>query len=136
MSKKSPYDVFKTSSVNEEKGVALDYGEFAIVIKRAGPSNKKYVQMMTAINDKHGRAIRLGSIDEEELEKQIIEVFAKTIVVDWREVTDAEGNPLPFSVDNCIKLLTDLPDLFADIRNQAASFETFREEEIEEAVGN
>lgn len=133
----SPYDLFSTSEKNEQEGVAIDYGSFAIIVKRASvSSNAEFKKEFRRLSRKKGHAIELGTVSEDSMLKDMIDIFAKTVIVGWRDVYDREGNELPFNYANCVKLLTDLPELFRDIQAQAMSFETFREAEIEEVSKN
>ena len=58
------------------------------------------------------------------------------MVLGWKGVTDRDGNELPFTKDNVVTLLTDLPDLFNELRNEATRQSNFRVTEIEEDLGN
>ena len=133
---KSPYDVFGTDVSNEEKGVVLDYGYFCIVVKRAGPNNKEFKKRLRRINDSKGKRIQIGAITDEEMNSDMITLFAETVVTEWKGVRDKEKNILPFTVANCIELFTNLPDLFEDVRRQAMDFQTFVEADVEEATKN
>jgi hypothetical protein len=70
------------------------------------------------------------------IEKLLREVYAETVVLDWENVEDADGNPMPFNAANAVKLFTDLPDLFRDIQEQSQRSALFRAELLEREAGN
>ena len=133
---KSPYSMFGTDKTQEENGVAIDYGYFAIIVKRAGQNNKQFKAKLRRVNEQKGKRMQIGAVTDDEMEDDMIRLFAETVVVGWREVRNEQNELIPFSVDACVKLFKDLPDLFLDVRTQAMDFHTFLEVEIEEASKN
>lgn len=132
----SPYTQFETDAALETEGVVLDYGEFRIRIARAGGANKKFAKVLEAKLKPYRRQIANDTLDEEVARRIQIEAYADAIVLGWDDMKGRDGKPLAFSRDNCIRLFNDLPDLFADVREQSAKVALFRREEIEEAAGN
>lgn len=130
------YEMFETDKATEEKGVVIDYGEFQIRVARSGGANQKYNKLLEVLTKPHRKAIQTESISPEIVKKIMIEAHAKTVVLDWENVKDRDGELIPFTVENCIKLFEDLPDLFADVQEQSAKTGMFRKDALEEAVGN
>ena len=135
---KSPYEVFKTDTDLEKAGIWLDYGDFKIRIARAGGSNSAYSTMLTKVMRPIQRRLDLNLVTDEEARKKLAVVFARTVLLTWEDVADEDGEEMEFSVDNAVKLLTDLPDLLTDIMSQATQSILFRpfEEEAEDISGN
>ena len=129
------YQRFKTNSDLEgKKGVVLDYGEgVKITILRAGGSNRKYQQILREKLMASGR--KLASMTDDESERGMIEVYADAVIVAWEGVKDEEGNEVPFTRENVVKIMTDLPELFADVQRAAGAFELFRESQKADLVG-
>jgi len=133
----SPYAMFGTDSALEaEKGVTIDYGPFSITILRAGGSNRKYKNVTQREYRKRKHAIDSEQISEEESAKMLAEVYAESVIIGWKGVQDETGKDMKCSKANVVKLLTDLPELFHDIRSKAVSIELFRKAELEIASGN
>ncbi len=129
----SIYRKFKTDSTVETEGVVLDYGDgVRIRVARAGGANKAYLKAIERLSRKYRRQIQLDVLDEETARRLLREIYAETVVLGWEGVTDEAGEPMPFTRENCVKLLTDLPDLFADVQAQAANAALFKAE-IDEA---
>lgn len=61
---------------------------------------------------------------------------ASDIVADWEGVTDENDNPIPFSGENVLKVLTDLPEFRRDIVYMARLAENFRLAEQAELAKN
>lgn len=57
--------------------------------------------------------------------------IAEGILLDWRDVEDRDGKPIPYSVDAAIDVLTDNPDLVNAIMAEANNYENFRRDDIE-----
>jgi len=138
----SLYKQFQTNQKLEQEGVVLNYGEnskgqqIEFRVARAGGSNKRYLERMEAKTKPLRRQIQTETVERGTLERVIREVFAETVVLGWSGVEDADGNSLPFNRANCIKLFNDMPDLFADIQEQAQKFVIFRQEILEEDSKN
>jgi len=130
------YEMFETDKAVEESGVELDYGEFQIKIARSGGSNQRYNKILEALVKPHQRAVQTETISRDVVNKILIEAHAKAVVVSWEGVKDRDGNLIEFSVAACIKLFNDLPDLFEDVKEQAAKTGLFRKQINEEISGN
>lgn len=126
----SPYDLFKNNeNLEAGAGVTLEYPGFSITIHRAGGSNKKFANILSAKMKPYRHQLDRGIMDDEISARILREAYAEGVVVGWNNVKDAEGKDMPFSKENVIKLFTDLPDLFADVRTQAENVSLFREEQ-------
>lgn len=136
------YEQFGTNKDLETEGRTITYGpegsttspEFTIA--RMGSRNRAYQAMFAKRTKPYQRQISNGTVDNSVLEKIMLEVFCKTVLKGWKNVTDRAGKPLEFSVENAVQLFNDLPDLYADLLNQAQSAETFRVEELDEVAKN
>lgn len=133
----SLYTQFKTNDELERTGIFLEYGTtddgkpIRILIARAGGSNLAYEKMLEAEVKPYRRQLQNETLDTGVVLRVLKKVFAKTIVLGWENVQDKDGKPLPFTVDNCIKLFDDLPDLFKDIQEQSQRAALFRETILE-----
>lgn len=137
----SPYEMFGTDADAEKDGVWVEYGDpaadgFAIKLARAGGKNKKFGKILEKKARPHRRKLQTGTGPEGLAERLLIETFAHTVVLDWKNIKDKDGNEFPFTPKNCIKLFTDLPDLFADVRDEADNINNFQKAELEEDEKN
>lgn len=138
----SLYNQFGTDKKVEKEGVILQYGNtddgkpIQIKICRAGGANVAYNKAMEAKTKPYRRQLQNGTLDMEVMTSILREVYADTVVIGWSNVEGADGKPMPFTRENVIKLFTDLPELFADVQDQATNLALFRAEINEQDVKN
>jgi hypothetical protein len=132
----SPYDLFKTDPMTETEGLTLDYGDFQIRIARAGGANRGFVRALEARLKPYRRQLQSETLDEQVAERILREVYADHVILGWQGVADGDGKAMAFSRANVLKLLSDLPELFRDLQEQAGRIALFRAQELEDAKGN
>ena len=134
----SLYSQFKTdANLENEEGVALDYGDGGVfTIHRAGGSNKKFQRLLTTRLKPYSRRIENGTLSDDVARDILVSTYADAVIVDWHGVKDEKDEELAFTRDNVIKVLTDLPELFADIQEQATKVANFRAEQLEDTAKN
>lgn len=138
----SLYTTFKTDETLEKEGVWLEYGTASngepirIKIARAGGQNTAFIKALEKATKPYRRAIQSGRLDDNTADRLYITAFAEHVVLNWVNVEDPQGKPVEFNRGNVILLLDELPDLFADLREQASNMQLFRAEELEEDLGN
>ena len=138
----SLYNQFGTDKKVEKEGVILQYGNtddgkpIQIKICRAGGANTAYNRAMEAKTKPYRRQLQNGTLDIEVMTSILREVYADTVVIGWSNVEDKDGKPMPFNRDNVIKLFSELPELFADVQEQATNLALFRAEINEQDAKN
>lgn len=138
----SLFKQFETNKEAEQEGTWIEYGPNengtvpAFKISRAGKSNKKWVKAVEKGMRPHRRAAELGTLDNSTAEKVLREVFVESVLVDWRNVQDKDGNELKLTKENAISLLAALPELYDDLNDKAGKAATFREEALENEAKN
>lgn len=130
------YEMFSTDPKLEKDGIVLDYGEYQITIARAGSNNRKYRSLLSTVQKKHRHQIDNDLLDDGINDALMIEIYADSIILGWTNMTGPDGNALPFNRANVIKLMTDLPDLFINISEQANDAGNFRAKELADAEKN
>lgn len=132
----SLWEQFEMDPVVEAEGITVDYGKEKFRIARAGGANKKFLREIQRTNRKYRKQLEHDLMEDELAERIMREVYAKTVVLGWEGVTDKDGSPLEFSIENCITLFEALPELYADIRDMATKAELFRAHVQESEAGN
>ena len=148
----SLYSQFATDKNVEKDGVVLEYGLnskkkiISIRIARAGGANTHYSKLLESKIKPYRRQIQNETLDNAVAEKLTKEVYASAVVLGWENVEfpilDKDGNrtgefeELEFNQTNFIRLMDDLPDLWADIQNQATRAALFRSEILETDAKN
>jgi hypothetical protein len=141
------YELFSSDPSAEKEGIALDYGEFRVTIARAGGANKRYAKLLNQKSKPFQRLIQLDQLDNDKAIEILMDVHSLCVVKNW-EVKDEDGKwvdgiesadgkaILPVTPANIFDTFKALPDLFADIREQAEKGALFRNALREEAAGN
>lgn len=138
----SLYKQFKTDSKIESQGVILDYGlnskgdHIRIKVARAGGSNIRFAKTMAAKVKPYRRQIQNDTLDVSVMQDILKEVYAEAVVIGWEGVEDEDGKSMAYSPAAAVKLFTDLPDLFADIQEQAQQVALYRKVEREADAKN
>ena len=134
----SIYDLFATDPKAEaEEGLVLDYGGFGrITIRRAGGANKAFARALESRLRPYRRQMQAGTLDEAVAERLLAEVYAETVLLGWDGITGRDGQDIAFTPQAAAQLLTDLPELFRDVQEQAQKAANFRAAELADSAKN
>ena len=142
---KNIYAQFGTNESLETGGIVLNFGTIEvdgktvnidIRVARAGGHNSKFTRVSEVVLKPYRRQIMNESIEPSVLEALFRKIYAQAVVIGWSGITDREGNLLEFNEENCVKVFTDLPDLFKDVREAAEKATLFRDQKMEAEAGN
>lgn len=130
---KSIYDLFDRDEGMETKGIWQNFGIYGkFLIARAGGSNSRFSSTLSKVMEPYQRQIQKNMLEESIANELLVKVFAKTVILGWEGVTGKDGNEIKYSYDACVKLLTDLPDFFLDMREEAMRISNFRKVDLED----
>ena len=140
----SLYKQFATNTDKEIEGIEVQMTEAenedgsipTFVVSRMGKSNKRYSKALEAATRPYRRQIELGTMNNDTAETLFLGVFVDTVLKGWENVKDANGNELPFNKQNAVKLLTDLPDVYDRLQEEAKLSANFRDVALEDEVKN
>lgn len=148
----SLYRQFKTDKNVERDGIVLNYGmntkkkPIEIRIARAGGANNRYTRLLEAAIKPYRRQLQNETMDNDVAEEITMRVYAQSVILGWSgvefPVLNENGEPTevmeekPYSVDNCVRLFKDLPDLWSDIQSQATRAALFRQDILEADAKN
>lgn len=119
-----------------EEGIWVEVDDTtSLLIARIG--NKRFNEIMTREQKPLRRAIRNGTVPDSVQEKILVKALAGAVLLDWKGLT-IDGVEVEYSKQKCIEILSDkrYKDFREFVVEYAADAEQFREELIEEAVGN
>jgi hypothetical protein len=113
-------DDWRSDRALESEGVPCSIGQGReLIVRRAGARNRAYVA---------GLADIAGEEDLAGMQR----LFASTIVCGWRGLVDERGDEVPYSIEACIELFAQCPDLGDFVARFAAARANFHAAEIEE----
>lgn len=132
----SAYAQFESDKDKEAQGSWVQIGTMKFKIARAGGANEAFLKEVARRFKPLQAAINNDQLPAAMAQKIVVEVFADTIVLDWQDVAGRDGQELPYSKENCVVLLTDLPNLFAELQRESQNASNFSREQLEAAAGN
>jgi hypothetical protein len=137
--------LFKTDAEVERKGIEIQYGTTIWTIARSGGANVGYRKKLAKELKPLQRAIVAELVTDDELLPKLIKTFAEESVLGCKvENADGsttpgidmdEGELWPFTTENVIKCLTQLPDLYRDLQEKSSNARFFLES-LEDAAKN
>lgn len=129
---------FATDKEKEIQGQWIPIGQ-GIEIKIARMNNPKYAEFI-ATKGKTIRPMIRHKIQTPELTKEFETLLKKAaancILLDWKNIEDETGKPLPYSVEEAIKQFEAYPEFYAMVIEQASDIQNFRLQDLEESLGN
>jgi hypothetical protein len=125
--------LYGTSVKLEQEGVDLHLGgDCYITVKRAGGSNRAFLEAFRRVTAPHRKAIERGALDPETDDQLGIEIFAQSVVIGWRGVV-VNGEAVTFSRENFVRVMRELPELWHVVRDEARNASNFRDGEVADA---
>lgn len=120
------FSKFKTDAEKERDGVwvPLD-GEGRIRVART--NNPLYRESLVRKVSRYKTATKSKVIPEDDWLDIVNELVAETILVGWEGITE-KGQPLPYSVENAKRVLTELKDFREMVLSIADNMDNFKEE--------
>jgi len=118
------FAAFSTDEKLESEGKWFPISKTA-KIKVARSGNPNYTAMLREKLKEAQLDMMPGEEGEAVAEAILIEVAAKTLLVDWTGLKDAQGNDVPYSTAQAAKYLG-VKDFRAKVRGFADNFEAFR----------
>lgn len=116
---------WKTDPRAGTTGMPLELGQGRrLFIRRAGTVSREFVAACAARS--------AAGIDPDDPEEQMV-LYARSVVVGWEGITDANDAAIPYSSEACIELFRAFPEIWALVWPFANSRANFRAQEMEAA---
>lgn len=120
-----------TKKVNAQKdGVWATLGESSFKIAHIG--NLKFQRILNRLQAPHRKEIAKGTLDPGISKKLLSEAMAKGLVLDWKDVVDADGKDVPFDEGICEKCLYNNDEVRDFVQEFSQDMANFKTEELEE----
>lgn len=146
---------YKTDSKRETEGVPITFAANedgtvpTFYIARMSGTNTKYARALEIATRPHRRQIQLGTFPAKQSEVIMRDVFIRTVLTGWQNVlvADVTGETLPddengqspkaaFNEENAGLLFDRLPELYAELQQQAQNMANFLDESLIEEAKN
>lgn len=121
---------FKTNIDLETKGIwfEVDSGVSFLITRFGGFNSPSVKKQMAKYHKPHAKQIELGALSPEKEREIMIQIFVEACIKDWKGVTTEDGQEIPFSISECVKLFCELPDMADVLIGQASDYNNYREE--------
>ncbi|MBW7990050.1 MAG: hypothetical protein FVQ84_08555 [Planctomycetes bacterium] len=129
------FSELKTDETMEEDGVWIQYAD-DFWVKLARLDNKKATKLLRKLEKPYKRQIRLGTISDDVQKKNIIQLVARTVLLEWRGLENDDGSPDLFSKERAEERLSESKDFLKDVLQMSQEPANFRKELQEDAEGN
>ena len=117
---------FGTDSNKEKDGIWVNLDEdAALLIARTG--NPDYREALRKAMEPFKISVQNNTLPNATAEKILIDVMAKTILLDWKGIID-KGKELKYSEKNAVKLLTKLRDFRDFVSDSAGDMASYKAE--------
>ena len=109
-----------------------DLGDGAcLIVRPATEANKPFFNQSLKRSRRLAKAIRRGHIDARmaaENREEDRELYPKYVIADWENITDENGDMVPFSQENCEDFVQEMPPwMFDELRGFASEISNFFE---------
>jgi len=126
-----PLSKFRSNPVKSEEGVWIEYPEEGFALKIARMGNAKYTQEIVSM--RRGKQIASPLVEEispSAVEAIQMKAMAKHILLDWRGITDDNGEEIPFSPEKAYEIISDpqYRDFYTLVQTLAADAKNFLDE--------
>jgi len=129
----------RNRKIEGEEGIDLRIpnSEVVLHVLAATDSNPKWRALKDKTMKEAARQEKAGA-SAEELQNIWAKLFAAALVIGWKNVVDAEGHPVDFSIENCTKFLSagEADDAYDAVRLECANTQNFRIARKEAIVDN
>lgn len=126
-----PFNIDEDQSIFEEEGVERDFE--GSTFKIASVNNIKYQRLLSKLRYPYRHKIEKDSIDPEILLTIMCKSLSRTILLNWSNVINSEGEDVPYSIKAAEQALKN--SLFREfVISVATESENFRAEFIEDSV--
>jgi len=127
----------KTDLDKEVNGVWVEFAE-GIELKIARARNPKYQELVRSLVEPKRKEIREDNFSTDKFADILLEVRAKTILLDWRNIEDRKGNTIPYSSIKAIEFFKDpeLKDFYTFVVTISENADQYKKDVIADSDKN
>lgn len=121
--------LFGSNKAKESEGAWCAIGGgIEVKVKRAGQANKEFAAEQMKMLKPFSKQIAMNTMDMDILRQINAKLFAKHIIVDWRNVS-IDGDNIEFSKERFLEFASEMPDFFGDVFAAATELQNFQDAE-------
>jgi len=127
---------FGTDETFEREGIWYEFDkETKFLLARAGGANVPFAKRLEAVTRPYRRQIENETIDLEFANGLLRQAWCETVLKGWKGFI-YKGKKVPYSLENSLKYMEMLPDLYLELRGESQRIAHFRTAAIEDDSGN
>jgi hypothetical protein len=114
----------KVDAKKESEGVWVDVAEGLRLLVASGDS-QAYRKYRNKLLKPYLHRVRSRTMSVEDMEKVTRQAMARHVLLGWENLDDDEGNPIPYSREKALEILTESREVFnivGDFANDQAMF--------------
>ena len=135
-------NMFSRYAIDKEKEQNGVWSEFDLgfgqpwrfKIARTSNRNIEYLKCVEKVFKPYRKV--LDYLDKSVILKLEMEVFIKSIIKEWQNVTNEKGEPLEFNLENAMYIFDKLPEVYDTLKEDSNNGKLYREEEMKEDSKN
>jgi len=128
------FEKFRTDEKLEQEGRWFPVGEGA-ECKIARTGNPRYKEMLRSKLGVYEQSLQQRLLDDDTADAMLIEVMAKTILLDWKGF-EKEGENVPYSVKTAIEQMTEYKEFRNFVAMNADNMQAYKKVASEDDRGN
>lgn len=118
------------SNQKQSEGVWTSFGDSEF--KVGASSSTKFQRFLNRLQAPHRKKIEKGTLDPKISKEILCKAMAGGLLIDWKDVVDANKKPVDFSIDMAERALLNNDDLREYLLDFAQDQENYRTEEAQE----
>ena len=122
---KSLYELFETDPKLEMEGVGFKFGPATFFCKRAGGANREFDTKFNEATKNMSTRLQMQALSDEQSEEILRQVFAESVMIGWENVRNRKMEQIPYTKENFVKVMKDLPEVWKSLCQQATNMEAF-----------
>ena len=114
----------------EDEGVWVPFKGSQFLLASTG--NFRFQKMWARLQLPYRKKIDRGTLDPETALDILAKSLAKTVLLDWKDVTGGDNESIPYTIENGELALKNNSDLREFIQDYSSDIENYREDDKEE----
>lgn len=105
------FDLFETDQSKVKDGIEIKVAGVTFICRPSDTTNQFYNAELAAIHKRFAVELKTGTLSEEQSSDLMLRVFAKTVLIGWKNLKDRDGETIEYSEEAAFSLLKKMPKL-------------------------
>ena len=100
-----------------------------------GRANRKWASEASRVYRAHKRKIDAGLMSDDESIERSLRVFCNTVLIDWRNVEDEDGQPIDYTPEEGFKVLSECDKLYDYLLEESQEISNYQDATVQQTAG-